>query len=37
MRIRTTMDGFRDYGFSPKDVQAIHRGNMLRLFPRLNK
>jgi hypothetical protein len=30
-------DGFSDCGFSPKDVQAISRGNSLWLFPRLNK
>jgi predicted TIM-barrel fold metal-dependent hydrolase len=37
VRIRTTVDGFKDYGFSAKDVQAINRGNALRLFPRLMK
>jgi predicted TIM-barrel fold metal-dependent hydrolase len=37
VRISITVDGFREYGFSPKDVQAINRGNALRLFPRLNK
>jgi predicted TIM-barrel fold metal-dependent hydrolase len=36
VRPSVTLDGFRDYGFSPKDEQAINRGNALRLFPRLN-
>jgi hypothetical protein len=35
--LATTVDGFGDYGFSPKDVQSINRGNALRLFPHLNK
>ena len=37
VRISTTVDGFRDFGFSAKDVQAINSGNAMRLFPRLKK
>jgi predicted TIM-barrel fold metal-dependent hydrolase len=37
VNISTTVDGFRGFGFQAKDVQAINRGNALRLFPRLRK
>ena len=37
VRISTTVDGYRDFGFSAKDVQAINSGNAMRLFPRLKK
>lgn len=36
-KMSITVDGFREYGFSQKDVQAINNGNALRLFPRLRK
>ncbi len=32
-----TVEGFREHGFSAKDVQAINNGNAMRLFPRLRK
>lgn len=35
VKISITVDGFREYGFPAKDVQAINRGNAMRLFPRL--
>ena len=37
VRIPITVDGFREFKFSASDVQAINRGNALRLFPRLKK
>jgi predicted TIM-barrel fold metal-dependent hydrolase len=37
VRMRITVDGFKDYGFPAKDVRAINRANALRLFPRLMK
>jgi 6-methylsalicylate decarboxylase len=37
VRMTITVDGFRDFKFSDNDVQAINRGNALRLFPRLKK
>jgi predicted TIM-barrel fold metal-dependent hydrolase len=37
VRIPITVDGFREFKFSPDDVQAINGGNALRLFPRLKK
>jgi predicted TIM-barrel fold metal-dependent hydrolase len=37
VKMSITVDGFRDYGFSAKDVQAINNGNAMRLFPRLRK
>ena len=37
VRMAITADGFRDYKFPANDVEAINRGNALRLFPRLKK
>ena len=37
VKIGITVDGFREYGFSAKDVLAINNGNAMRLFPRLRK
>jgi len=37
VRIAITVDGFKDYKFPANDVEAINRGNALRLFPRLKK
>jgi len=37
VRMRTTVDGFQNFGFSAEDVQAINNGNALRLLPRLGK
>lgn len=37
VRMAITVDGFRDYKFPANDVEAINRGNALRLFPRLKK
>ena len=37
VRMAITVDGFRDYKFQANDVEAINRGNALRLFPRLKK
>ena len=35
VRMSITVDGFRDFKFSANEVEAINRGNALRLFPRL--
>ena len=37
VKMGITIDGFREYGFSAKDVLAINNGNAMRLFPRLRK
>jgi len=37
VRMATTIDGFREYGFPARDIQAINNGNAMRLFPRLRK
>jgi len=37
VRMSITVDGFRDFKFSASEVDAINRGNALRLFPRLKK
>src|SRR5258708_15202428 len=37
VRIAITVDGFKDYKFPENDVEAINRGNALRLFPQLKK
>ena len=36
VKVATTVDGLKKYSkFSGSDVEAISRGNALRLFPRL--
>jgi predicted TIM-barrel fold metal-dependent hydrolase len=37
VKMSITVDGFREYGFSAKEAQAINNGNAMRLFPRLRK
>jgi 6-methylsalicylate decarboxylase len=37
VKMSITVDGFREYGFWSRDVQAINNGNAMRLFPRLRK
>jgi len=37
VRTDITVNGFRDFNFPAHDVEAINRGNALRLFPRLKK